>query len=399
MNPHAIVQLRNPRLLNLSIYLALIVMIVIGAFGPLTLAGRVLVVLLCLLFGVAHTFGYYAIDSPRRAVAYFATQTLLVTGMLIAGRPSDAFSFLLFFLSLQAVLTLPLRFAVAWIVLFYTIDGAASIWRFGTSGIVNIMFNTAVYFFSGVFGYALRQAEVARAENQQLVDDLRLAQRQVQDLAIAEERNRLARELHDSVKQQVFATIMQLGAARALVERDPPAARVHLDEAEQLAQQAGAELSLLIHELRPLALAEKGLVQVLRGYAADWSRQSGIAAQLEVSGERPLPPAAEHALLRVAQEALANVARHSQASKVTIGLDYRGQATRLTIADDGRGFDPAAARGVGLDSMRERIEALGGRLVVTSAPGSGTIVFADCDSPSDVLDGRLHHQDTKATKA
>lgn len=377
MNTHTIVQLRNPRLLNLSLYLALVVMIVIGAFGPPTLAGRALVVTLCLLFGAMHTFGYYAIDSPRRAITYFATQTLLVAGMLVAGRPSDAFSFLLFFLCLQAVLILPLRFAIAWIVLFYVIDGVASLWRYGMSGIVNIMFNTAVYFFSGVFGYALRQAEVARAENQRLLDDLRLAQRQIQDLAVADERNRLARELHDSVKQQMFATIMQLGAARALIERDPAAAHGHLDNAEQLAQQAGAELSLLIHELRPLALAERGLPSVLRDYVADWARQSGVAAQVEIAREQALPPPAEHALLRVAQEALANVARHSSARTVTLMLSYQSGAATLTIADDGRGFEPALARaGVGLASMRERIEALGGHLSIASAPGAGTTVVA-----------------------
>jgi signal transduction histidine kinase len=380
MNPHAIVQLRNPRLLNLSIYLALVVMVIIGALGPPTLARRALVIVFCLLFGAAHTFGYYAIDSSRRAVAYFATQTLLVTGMLIAGRPSDAFSFLLFFLSLQAVLALPLRFAVTWIVLFYLVDGAASLWRFGTSGIVNIMFNTAVYFFSGVFGYALRQSELARSQNQHLLEELRIAQRQVQDLAVADERNRLARELHDSVKQQVFATIMQLGAARVLLDRDTEAARTHLIEAEQLAQQSGAELSLLIHELRPVALGDKGLVAAIQAYAADWSRQSNIAADVRARGACVLAPDVEHALLRVTQEALANVARHSQASSVTVELELAADAVTLTIGDNGRGFDTSAApRGVGLASMRERLEALGGWLRVESNPGVGTTVAAHCE--------------------
>ena len=125
---------------------------------------------------------------------------------------------------------------------------------------MNVLFNAAVFVLTFVFAKSLRETEIARDQNQQLLEELRAAQRQVQDLAVAEERNRLARELHDSVKQQVFATIMQLGAARVLLERDPDAARVHLLEAEQLAQQSGAELSLLIHELRPVALGDKGLV-------------------------------------------------------------------------------------------------------------------------------------------
>jgi NarL family two-component system sensor histidine kinase LiaS len=194
---------------------------------------------------------------------------------------------------------------------------------------------------------------------------------------VAEERNRLARELHDSVKQQVFATIMQLGAARVLLERDPPAARLHLIEAEQLAQQSGVELSLLIHELRPIALGDKGLAEAIQSYAADWSRQSKIAAEVRTRGAGALAPAAEHALVRVTQEALANVARHSHATAVTLALELADDAATLTIADNGRGFDASTtSRGVGLDSMRERLEALGGRLSVNSSPGAGTTIKA-----------------------
>ena len=194
---------------------------------------------------------------------------------------------------------------------------------------------------------------------------------------MAEERNRLARELHDSVKQQVFATIMQLGAARVLLERDPNAARVHLLEAEQLAQQSGAELSLLIDELRPVALGDKGLAAAIQAYAADWSRQSKIGADVRARGAGTLAPSAEHALVRVTQEALANVARHSHASAVTLDLDLAADAVTLTIADNGCGFDAStASRGVGLDSMRERLEALGGRLRVESKLGAGTTIEA-----------------------
>ena len=198
---------------------------------------------------------------------------------------------------------------------------------------MNVLFNAAVFVLTFVFANSLRQTELARSQNQQLLEELRAAQRQVQDLAVAEERNRLARELHDSVKQQVFATIMQLGAARVLLERDPNAARVHLIEAEQLAQQSGAELSLLIHELRPVALGDKGLVAAIQAYAADWSRQSKISADVRARGAGALAPAAEHALVRVTQEALANVARHSHATAVTLDLEL---AAERRDADDRR---------------------------------------------------------------
>ncbi|MCI0395896.1 MAG: sensor histidine kinase [Chloroflexi bacterium] len=199
-----------------------------------------------------------------------------------------------------------------------------------------------------------------------------------QGLATLEERNRLARELHDSVKQQVFATVMQVGAARALLPADPEAAQRHLAEAEQLARQAQQELTGLIQELRPAALEDRGLSEALRTYLADWSRRTGVAAQVRLQGERPLPLEVEQALFRVAQEALANVTRHSGAGAADVHLAWEAGDAVLTVADDGVGFDPAEAeqRSFGLRTMRERVESLGGRLDIDSAPGQGTRITA-----------------------
>jgi signal transduction histidine kinase len=197
------------------------------------------------------------------------------------------------------------------------------------------------------------------------------------ELATLEERNRLARDLHDSVKQQVFATAMQLGAAQTMLENDPTTAKTHLQEAEQLARQAQQELTGLIQELRPAALEGRGLVDALRGYSEDWSRRTAITALVKVSGERPLPLAVEQPLFRVAQEALANVARHSGASHVTLHLAWQNEAVTMTIADDGRGFDPeATAYGMGLKSMQERLGMVNGRLTIHSTPGQGTQLTA-----------------------
>ncbi len=199
-----------------------------------------------------------------------------------------------------------------------------------------------------------------------------------QELATLEERNRLARELHDSVKQQVFATAMQVGAARALIEQDPTASKESLAEAEQLVRQAQQELTTLIRELRPAALEGKGLATALRDCVSDWSRQSHIAAEVRVRGERPLPLPLEQALFRVAQEALTNISRHSGATTVEVDLVWTGNEVMLAVSDDGQGFNPAArnGKGLGLQSMRERVEALGGRLDVSSTPGKGTQVVA-----------------------
>lgn len=199
-----------------------------------------------------------------------------------------------------------------------------------------------------------------------------------QELATLEERNRLARDLHDSVKQQVFAAAMTLGTAESLWERDAEAARDKVAQALALCRQTQQELSGLLYELRPIALEDKGLASALREYAGRWSLQSGIETQVAIQDEQLLAPEVELALFRVAQEALANVAKHSQARQVEVVLSHSESAVSLEVLDNGRGFISLASvqRGMGLRSMRERMEALGGELDVTSAPGRGTRVMA-----------------------
>ena len=202
-----------------------------------------------------------------------------------------------------------------------------------------------------------------------------------QELASLDERNRLARDLHDAVKQQVFATAMQVGAALTLFEQNPPAARKNLLETDRLVHQTQQELTRLIQELRPAALEDKGLTTALREYISDWSRQNNIPAEVRVRGEQSMPFLVEQTLFRVTQEALANIARHSGATQVEVDLAWEGTQVLLTLADNGRGFNPATTsdKGLGLRSMRERVEAIGGQLSVTGRPEGGTKVAVRCD--------------------
>lgn len=200
------------------------------------------------------------------------------------------------------------------------------------------------------------------------------------ELATLEARNRFARDLHDSVKQQVFATSLQIAAARNLIQRDTGAAESHLSQADELVRQAQKELNVLIQEMRPAALEGKGLAAALREYVARWSQGAEIPAEFHVRGEREAPLEAEQALFRVAQEALANVAKHSGAGRAEVDLTYTTDSLTLRIADDGRGFDPpqGAGGGFGLESMRERLIRLGGHVDVESALGKGTRVTCVC---------------------
>jgi NarL family two-component system sensor histidine kinase LiaS len=200
------------------------------------------------------------------------------------------------------------------------------------------------------------------------------------ELATLEARNRFARDLHDSVKQQVFAVSLQIAAARALIRSDTGSAEAHLGQADGLVRQAQKELNVLIAEMRPAALEGKGLGAALREYVARWSEGAEIPADFRIRGEREAQLEVEQALFRVAQESLANVARHSGAGHAEVDLSYTDRNLTLRVADDGRGFDPSrgSGGGFGLQSMRERLVRLGGHVDLDSAPGKGTRVTAFC---------------------
>jgi NarL family two-component system sensor histidine kinase LiaS len=199
------------------------------------------------------------------------------------------------------------------------------------------------------------------------------------ELARMEERNRLARDLHDTVKQQTYAARMQLTAAKNLLEARPKAALEHVDAALVLNRETQQELKLLIDELRPAALQGKGLVQALKDYAERWQEHTGVKVETTVSGERSLPLDVEQALYRVLQESLSNIARHAEADTVRLSLSMFPEKVTLIIADNGRGFDihaiPQSSYGVA--GMRDRLAEVDGTLQVESTPSVGTTVTAE----------------------
>jgi two-component system sensor histidine kinase UhpB len=189
-----------------------------------------------------------------------------------------------------------------------------------------------------------------------------------------EERRRLARDLHDEVNQALTAILLRL---QAVSQDAPPEIVDELAEVRRLVNQAMDELLRLARELRPTALDDHGLYSALEGQVRRFRSQTGIAADLRTIGEpAELDPEREIAVFRIAQEALANVARHAEASAVQIELGRIGDGgVALTVRDDGRGFAPlAAGDGLGLNGMAERARLVGGKLDVDSRPGAGTAV-------------------------
>lgn len=215
-----------------------------------------------------------------------------------------------------------------------------------------------------------------------LVEAARL-RRDNERLAVATERNRLARELHDVVTQTLYGlTLFAETAARldAAGERDQ--AQAYGERVLAQARQALREMRLLVHNLRPALLEEMGLVGALRQRLEAVEQRAGVTTYLNAPPLPPLPPALEEALFHVAQEALNNALKHAAATNVTVALAAEKGRITLIIEDNGIGFDPdteTTRGGLGLSTMRERLAAFGGRLTVTTRPDAGTKIVAEVD--------------------
>jgi signal transduction histidine kinase len=231
-------------------------------------------------------------------------------------------------------------------------------------------------------GYRLSDGEVsflkivadqaaAIAENARLFTD-------AQAHVALEERQRLARELHDSVTQGLFGIALGARTAREHLERSPGEARAALDYVLQLAETGLAEMRALIFELRPESLEQEGLVGALKKQAAALRTRHGIRVEEVFDAEPSAPIAVKEALFRIAQEALNNTAKHARASHVEVRLTSVGETLVAEIRDDGMGFESGAQfpGHLGLQSMRERASRLGGTVEIISTAGQGTIVRA-----------------------
>jgi signal transduction histidine kinase len=221
-----------------------------------------------------------------------------------------------------------------------------------------------------------RLIETFAAHASVAIENARLHERS-RELSIVEERTRVARELHDSVTQQLFSLVLTAEAADTLLERDPAAAHAQLARLRELAKDAMDELRAVISALRPVALEAEGLEATLRKHVDLLRRVYRRDIGLDIDEAPRLDPAAEGEVFRIAQEALQNALRHAGDGRLDVRLGAHDGGLLLTVSDAGVGFDladaPRSSR-LGLTSMEERARALGGRLAVESRPGAGTTV-------------------------
>jgi signal transduction histidine kinase len=290
---------------------------------------------------------------------------------------------LLFVLGLQAVVVLPRRPALLWLAILVAVSAITTVAHrgVGSASLVPLAFNGVAFLVVAAFGQAWYETEAARRRNEHLLAELRAAQQQARELAVADERNRLAREVHDSVGHRLTVAVVQLEGAQRLIPTDPErAARLIASMREQM-KEGLAELRRTVSLLRAPSSASDTLpfATALTSLAQTFQESTGLVVHVDLPDPPPaLADAQRLALFRAAQEALTNVQRHACAQHIWLTLEATGEDVALTVGDDGRGWpamnDPTP--GIGLRGLGERLRALGGEVCLNERPGGGAQVRA-----------------------
>lgn len=237
--------------------------------------------------------------------------------------------------------------------------------------------------------FSEEEIELAVAYSDQVALAIGNAQlrQQVQETAMSAERHRLARELHDAVTQTLFSASLIAEAMPLVWEHNPEEGRRGLEELRRLTRGAAAEMRTMLVELRPAALTEKPLGELVRHLTEAMAGRARVAMDLSLDGDCTMPPEVQIALYRIVQEALNNVAKHAGASRVSVDLHCRPRHAALEISDDGCGFELADVLPdrLGLGIMRERAQGIGAVLDITSQPGQGTRIAVDWQTPGEVV--------------
>lgn len=325
--------------------------------------------LVYLLFGVFGNRYFLSRKSAFTAFLFFGGELLL--GGLINYLGSGSPWLLLLPVVSQAIMDLPRPIAalVCLLIMVLVLLPVMMVgqWNMVLSGGIAYL---AAMVFVAVFTLLLISQQRAREELSAANQKLREYAARVEDLATAQERNRLAREIHDGLGHYLTAINIQIKAARAVLRDQPDQAAAALANAETLAGEALADVRRSVSALRADPSTSRPLAENLEGLLAE-TRAAGVEVGLEVRGQpRPLPEAVEFTLFRTAQEGLTNVRKHARASRSNLTLEYRTACVTLEVRDDGVGSEDLGG-GYGLTGLRERVELLRGVLQITTSPGQG----------------------------
>jgi signal transduction histidine kinase len=228
-----------------------------------------------------------------------------------------------------------------------------------------------------IIGVFISSIIIQSTERQRLIDDLTRSRANLmkveREAGRLTERQRLARDIHDTLAQHFTSIIMHLSAAK---HSNPEAVRSQVQQAEESARDGLAEIRRIVWDMRPEQIEKASLVEAVEELAARWSAENGVLVKMNVTGTpHSLTSSVETALLRISQEAMHNINKHAQAKKVNITFSYMEDLFVMDIADDGQGFEPSKIKnGFGMKTMRDRVEELGGTLTIESEQGIGTAI-------------------------
>lgn len=308
----------------------------------------------------------------RSAAVYFIVQLLLAALLIKLRGHAGELSLILLPLAGQSALLLPLRWMISVCALIYLllVMPLIVVSRWVDAVIVAVVYGTGIVFVVVFTRIAAseREARASLAEANRL---LRENAAQVEELAVTKERNRLAREIHDSLGHYLTVVNVQIGAAQAIFSQDSKRALDHLSKAQTLTQEGLAEVRRSVAALRASPTESRPLPEALEKLVEQWNA-TGLSTSLTVVGKlRGLSPQADLTLYRAAQEALTNVSKHASATEVDLTLDYgNAESVLLAVQDDGVGPTDSAA-GFGLLGVRERAQLLGGEVRIVAGHGKG----------------------------
>jgi len=321
--------------------------------------------------------------SPIRAHIYFGTQSVLIIGAMLLWYEMDFFAALFLPLGGQAMFLFPRKTAQTWVIVFGVAIVIGQFIQFRRLEALSFSFlYLAGLLLIASFSTLMLRTNEARIQSDRLLDELQKAHGQLQEyagqaeeLATAKERNRLARELHDSVAQTLYGLTLQAeAAARELNNGQIDKAAEQMREIRDSAQQTLQETRLLIFELRPPILEQEGLVSALRNRLESVESRSGLKTQIQLQEVKQLPAEVEAGLYGISNEALNNILKHAHATIVKVSLKKQAGKIVLEIQDNGVGFDvDGTVGGMGLNGMKERAEQFGGDLQIQSG-ANGTII-------------------------
>jgi signal transduction histidine kinase len=337
------------------------------------------VAVLLAMFIVALFFSLEAVHAHARRlfIVLSVAETVLITGIMVVGTSVLLGAILFFVLGSMLAMKLPFHIAFSWLVLASGLMLACMLWRRQPDWLPTFLSLTAGYFAVMTFAVAVRRSHDARVESQRLLEELTSAQGRLAELAVLEERQRLARDMHDAVGHRLTAAAVLLEGASRLIAGDPARAAEMVETSREQVREGLAELRRAVSALRSDEGGERPLEDVIRRLARSFAKASGTRILVNIQEGLAEPdPERRTVVVRTAEEALTNVHKHAAAASVELAFGRREGAWVLSCRDDGRG--PASAGGssggFGLRSLRERAARFGGSVELEAHSEGGSVL-------------------------